>query len=81
MFEDILKDLKIDGSEKIELNRTQKAFLYVIDLLNSLVDNGLMKGKVFKIAKEAYPLFENFEPTEKEITEVILFMKKEGYID
>jgi len=81
MFEDILKDLKIDGSEKIELNRIQKTFLYIIDLFNSLVDNGIMEGKVFKIAREAYPLFENFEPTEEEITEVILFMKKEGYID
>lgn len=75
MFEDIMNN-------NIELTREQKVILYVINTLNTLVEQGLLEGGCFELSEEAKQIVEemDFEPTEKEIEKVMIYFKQEGHI-
>lgn len=75
MFEDIV-------NSKEKLTRDQEVILYVINTLNELVQKGLLEGGCFELSEEAKQIVKemDFEPTEKEIEKVMVYLKQEGFI-
>lgn len=74
MFEDIIKEDK-------EFPRMQLALIYTIDTLNSLVDKGIVKEKIFEVSDEAKELIKDFEPTEDELKQCVLYLTSDEFAD
>jgi c-di-GMP-related signal transduction protein len=74
MFEDIL--------EKSSLNHNEKVVLSVIRTLNELVEKGILSEGPFTFPdpKKVDEILGDFQPTEDEIRDTIIWMKSKGYM-
>lgn len=74
---------KLDWVENItgvELTRTDKTILFVIQSLNELAEIGIITGGGLNIDERAKEIIKDFKPTGDEIREVILSLKRQGFI-
>ena len=66
-----------------EFDRGHKAILWVIRMLNTLEEEGIVEGRAYEINEEEFnvdELLEGFEPTPAEINGVIQMLRAEGVL-
>jgi len=74
MFEDIVVE------EEIEWTREQKTFVYVLKMLNELVEAGYVLGGEYTVTEKGLKVIEDFEPTTQEVEDCVGIMKQRGMI-
>jgi len=79
-IENIIDNTKVDG--EIKLDHTGKCLLWAIRTLEKLHHLGLVTEGPFRISKPEWvdEVLKDFKPSQEDIHEVMMWMKKEGYI-
>ncbi len=67
----------ITGAYKI--SRIQKNIIFCVNILNELVDMGILSGKTFSISEYGLKIIKGFEPEEGEMEEALTILKQQGY--
>jgi len=70
----------IENVTGFELTRSQKTLLYVINILNELVELGMLTSGTLDIDERSKELIKDFKPTEDEMQNAILELKSQGYV-
>ena len=83
MFNDILDLLDDITRKEGEFTRTQEVLIYTIDILNSMVDQGLLEGKAWIVSKKGLEMIKTMEePTDEELetamTTITAFINQGG---
>lgn len=66
------------NENEISEERIQKTVVFCVQMLNELVEDGILEGGAYSVSEQGEKEIEDFKPTEREIEIAMAILAKDG---